>query len=430
MNGEFSTNILVDAKKEYTKHIYTLLGPIILSGFQNIYDNCRDECEKKGDQHLLTYFQDTLKEIPKWNQDVINQEYDRIVQEDNCDLLDDLVKAVFLFHIKILSSVSMSEKPKKVQLEIPSTKRFIHHCYIEASKDVNRNPFLFDHLIDDYQYRLNVKDIAILIQGAIENAITKLVPIRSILAQYMRKTEINADDLDKVIEDIHQSPKLSPQDKREMEDMIQHEKDQLSEKEKEKNKDQDKDNQDQDQDNQDKDEIGGGGIDEDDDDEMILQLPPMSRAKSPKSHMSSPRQLFRNPNSISDDEDIEEKYLELSPSRRKSFISKPKRMSSPSRKKSSVKIHKIEAQEEEEEEDFNDVKQIQLGASKIYHSDEEEREGSQEEIQMHGNQYRNKTFEFTLDDVPDKDLKRVEYRKQNGEDNIFFEDVKEEHPYE
>ena len=137
-----NTSILVEAKKEYTKHVCNLLAPILMDGLQNIYNNCKDECDKNQDPELLKSFQKTLKQIPRWNQDIIDTEYERIIEHENCDILDDLVKAVFITNIKILSSVTNNIRPKKVRIEIPSSKRFIHKCYIESAREIYKDPFL------------------------------------------------------------------------------------------------------------------------------------------------------------------------------------------------------------------------------------------------------------------------------------------------
>ena len=154
-----NTNILVEAKKEYTKHVCNLLAPIIMDGLQDVYDNCREESEKNQDPEILRAFQKTLKQIPRWNQEVIDKEYDRIMDQENCDILDDLVKAVFITNIKILSSVTNTNKPKTVRIEIPSSKRFIHKCYIESAREIYKDPFLYTHDVSGIEHHRNLKEI-------------------------------------------------------------------------------------------------------------------------------------------------------------------------------------------------------------------------------------------------------------------------------
>lgn len=198
-----NTSILVEAKKEYTKHVCNLLASIIMDGLQTIYDNCRQDCEQNQDPEILRAFQKTLKQIPKWNQDIIDKEYDRIMDHENCDILDDLVKAVFITNIKILSSVTSSVKPKTVRIEIPSSKRFIHKCYIESAREIYKDPFLFTHDVSPIEHHRNLKEIYDIVCDGIEEAIRILLPVRQILQEYLGEALMHEEEesIDGVISD-------------------------------------------------------------------------------------------------------------------------------------------------------------------------------------------------------------------------------------
>ena len=165
------------AKHEWTKHICNLLVPIIEDGFRNIYTNCErsvtsanrrrrgnDEDDENDEDDakimgVITAFKQTLKNIPKWNQEIVDIEYNRIitelrkVEEDEAEtMLDDLVKAAFTSHILILTSVNLSgQRNKKVEMHIPSSKRFVHKVYIEAARLFYRSPHLFARGFDDLE---------------------------------------------------------------------------------------------------------------------------------------------------------------------------------------------------------------------------------------------------------------------------------------
>lgn len=185
MNPIINTSILVEAKKEYTKVISGMLAPLLIEGFEHIYDKCLKECEQTQNPEVLKSFQQTLRQIPKWNQDIIDDEYEHIANVDGCDILDDLVKAVFITNIKILSSVSGSRNPKKVMMTIPSTKRFIHKCFIECAREIYKDPFLFSHDIGTIEQLRNRKEVHNLVEDAIEEAIRLMVPVRQILEEYL-----------------------------------------------------------------------------------------------------------------------------------------------------------------------------------------------------------------------------------------------------
>ena len=61
----------------------------------------------------MKYFQDLLSQIPKWNQEIIDTEVNRIITDSGCDWLDDLITAVFVSHTKILTSIQVGKRKKK-----------------------------------------------------------------------------------------------------------------------------------------------------------------------------------------------------------------------------------------------------------------------------------------------------------------------------
>ena len=68
--------ILVDAKTEYTKQLVNIMSPNIFIGIQSLYNKCK-LLEKED---TLYEFQIELSEIPKWNQEVINQYCNELVE--------------------------------------------------------------------------------------------------------------------------------------------------------------------------------------------------------------------------------------------------------------------------------------------------------------------------------------------------------------
>ena len=99
--------VLVDAKAEYTKQLVNILKPNMYVGVKNILDQAKSECSlNKDSDNTMKYFQDLLSQIPKWNQDIINNESTRILEYSGCDWLDDLITAVFVSHTRILTSIN------------------------------------------------------------------------------------------------------------------------------------------------------------------------------------------------------------------------------------------------------------------------------------------------------------------------------------
>ena len=160
---EDNITVLVDAKLEYTKQLTNILVPFIYEGIKSIYDSTINICKMNNDRSVLMRFQEQLSLIPKWNQDIINEEYDRITSDSGCDWLDELVTAVFLSHTKILAAIKSGNKKNKINLKIPKIDHFIHKCYIESAREIWKNPYLFSEIVIQSDYQRNMMTLQLLI---------------------------------------------------------------------------------------------------------------------------------------------------------------------------------------------------------------------------------------------------------------------------
>ena len=91
----------------------------------------------------LWVFQNLLSHVPKWSQEIIDTEYNRLVDQSKCDWLEDLVTAVFVSHTKILTAIRIGKKHKKIHLKVPKIDNFIHKVYIQVAREFWKTPFLF-----------------------------------------------------------------------------------------------------------------------------------------------------------------------------------------------------------------------------------------------------------------------------------------------
>jgi len=186
---ELSANALVDAKNEYTKLLTSYLTPCITEGFISLYDDAKNEKEEKrkdsryDDYSEIQIFQDFIKKIPKWNQDIIDKESDRIVQKSKCEWLDRLLYGVFVSNAKVLSIVRIQpKKDDKMKLKIPKLRNFIHRCYVECGRELYKVAYLFDDEdITTIEKQKNIRDINSIVRDGIVEAVRKLLPIQDIL---------------------------------------------------------------------------------------------------------------------------------------------------------------------------------------------------------------------------------------------------------
>ena len=185
----FDTNIsvLVNAKEEYTKQLIQLLKPQLLSGLISIFNESKNVCSLKDEKEFtLCRFQEMLSKIPEWNQAIIDEETTRIINEVQCDWMEDLLTAIFVSHTKILTTIRTTSKNKKINLIIPRIDSFIHKVYIEVAREFWKSPYLVDdRSISKLQYQKNLRECEGIIAICIEETIRKLLPVKEILREYL-----------------------------------------------------------------------------------------------------------------------------------------------------------------------------------------------------------------------------------------------------
>ena len=184
-NANLNIDILVNAKDEYTQQLCDIIGPMMHQGFDAIIGNARKTVERRS---VYRYFQELLKNIPQWNQDIIEKETLRIIKKTECDWLDELLKAVFIANAKVLSSVSINKgsSETKIDLKIPKLENFIHKCYIASAREFYKNPLLFKVESVNYDLlKINLNNIDNIIISSIKDTIRKSIPYKNLLKEYI-----------------------------------------------------------------------------------------------------------------------------------------------------------------------------------------------------------------------------------------------------
>jgi len=187
---EGNVTVLVDAKEEYTKQLISILKTCIYQGIKSIYMDAKDICNQDNTpENVLMIFQDLLSRIPKWSQDIINKEFERITNVSKCDYIDDLLKVVYISHIKILTIVHSAQKNKKLSLKVPSGSHFIHLCYTECAREFWKDPYLFSDRGSKFEQQKNMRDSENMISNCISETIRKQLPVRHILKEFLNEPD-------------------------------------------------------------------------------------------------------------------------------------------------------------------------------------------------------------------------------------------------
>jgi hypothetical protein len=139
---------------------------------------------------VLVMYQKLLKEVPNWSDAMSKQHSDNIA--NRCAWFNDLLAAVFVSCVKILSAVRLSKDNKKISLKLPTNEVFIQMCHNKAAESLYNDPYIYheeqnEHSRNDKLFeRFSV---------CIENAVKELIPVQQILQTYMSQTQ-EGQDLD------------------------------------------------------------------------------------------------------------------------------------------------------------------------------------------------------------------------------------------
>jgi len=198
-------NILVEAKREYLEQLSILICPVMIDTFDAMYQEAHTL--SKG-RKVLVMFQKLLKDVPEWNETMAKQHTDNIA--DRCAWFKDLVAAVFVSSVKILSAVRLSANSKKMAVKLPTNEVFIHTCYKNAAKDLYKDPYVFSDTQSEHNRNDKLYDRFTL---CVENTVKELIPVQQILQTYMSAGEdefIEGQDADLEPDDIGEYDETEP----------------------------------------------------------------------------------------------------------------------------------------------------------------------------------------------------------------------------
>jgi hypothetical protein len=216
-------NFIVETKNEYTIQLVGILSPLLYEGFESIYIESRTIMKKGEEKRILQIFQQFIKKIPEWNNNLIETETQRILIQSRCDWLPDLLKAVIKSNIILLSNSNPNIKGNFLinyeYLNIP-LQQFIHRCYIECARQIYSCPYLFFHNIKSIDRKRNQRECHDIIKESIKEAIRKMLPVQHILREYLgNEYKPSNDDLDKPIS-INDSDNLKRLVSKDLKDFI------------------------------------------------------------------------------------------------------------------------------------------------------------------------------------------------------------------
>jgi hypothetical protein len=203
---DFNVSALHESKNEWGSRLLTILTPLIIDGYKSILEESIKLCRNNNEmQKYLMTFQNLICRIPKWNSTIIENECKRIIDKSGCNYLEDLITCVHIIQLKILTSMRVGQKQKKIDINIPKLEEFIHKVYINVARKVYKNVYLFEVNIQPLQIQKNNRELEIIIQECILNTLRESIPVEAILKAYMDET-IEEDVVEEIKEEIIHQP--------------------------------------------------------------------------------------------------------------------------------------------------------------------------------------------------------------------------------
>ena len=180
-----------EAKGEYTRQLCVFLVPCLESYFLNMLDEAK--VLSPNPSKVLWHFQTLLQSIPDWNQDKVTKETELIQKDCKCDYLEELLTAVFIAHTKVLSAIRLTTKQKKLQITIPKIDHFLHRVLSDSARALWTNAYLFAET-NSIDKQKNLRQVAALLQDSVLQGIRGLLPVKSILREYLQEDDSDDED--------------------------------------------------------------------------------------------------------------------------------------------------------------------------------------------------------------------------------------------
>ena len=180
-----SVSLFSETRVEYLKQMSMWLIPPLVEFFRNEYNSI-----KKDDETVaMAGFQKYCSEIPKWNQDIIDANVAVILDSCHCDYIEELMTAVFIAHTKMLTAIRVNSRNKKLQITLPKLDHFLHRVFIECARSFWKSPYIFSDEFTPIERQKNILQAEAMCTEALSGAVRSLLPVKSILKDYLEDDE-------------------------------------------------------------------------------------------------------------------------------------------------------------------------------------------------------------------------------------------------
>jgi hypothetical protein len=154
--------------------------PVMIEAFWEIWLEAKKEVADKKSKNTTLVFQELLRAIKTWNSSISLKNTEAIIK--NQPLFPNLMAAVFVIHVKILSSIRTDKKSKKICIKLPANDVFVQRCYEACAKDLYERPHI---ITEPHTEEERNDDLKARFTKRITDVIEELVPTAEILQTYL-----------------------------------------------------------------------------------------------------------------------------------------------------------------------------------------------------------------------------------------------------
>jgi hypothetical protein len=192
-------DVLNESERRFTKKLCDAMIPVMIEAFWEIWLEAKKESQGRN---TVQVFQKLLQGVKTWNSDISLRNSEAITKNDS--LFPNLLAAVFVIQVKILSSIRTDKKSKKICIKLPAVDVFTQRCFVECAKELYESPsIIVDNRSDNERNDELYRKFSIKIHEVIE----KMVPTAEILNTYLplpaagEDISLDHDDEDAPLED-------------------------------------------------------------------------------------------------------------------------------------------------------------------------------------------------------------------------------------
>jgi hypothetical protein len=180
-------DLLNESERRFTKKLCDAMIPVMIEAFWEIWLEAKKESQGKNTTRV---FQELLRGVKTWNSSISLKNTEAIIK--NQSLFPNLLAAVFVIHVKILSAIRTDRKSKKISIKLPANDVFVQRCYEACAKDLYENPSI---IVDNKPEEERKEVLYARFCKRIGEVIEDLVPTAEILNTYL-PLPAAGDDLD------------------------------------------------------------------------------------------------------------------------------------------------------------------------------------------------------------------------------------------